>query len=115
MARQRVHDDPCDSQVTDDLYDTDSSFSAVRDADANDFLDVDEDVSSQESDMTDIEDFSDNNFNVADQVHLFAGNVHPPEYYQKALQEFNKSAFDGGNYSPGSTVLLDVIEKQWRT
>ncbi|CAJ2508763.1 Uu.00g137890.m01.CDS01 [Anthostomella pinea] len=115
MARQRVHNEPCDSQVTDDLYDTDASFSAVGDVDADNFLDVDEDVSSPESDVTDVEDFTDDDFNVADQVHLFAGNVHPPEYYQRALREFNKSAFDSGNYSPGSTVLLDAIEKQWRT
>ncbi|CAJ2504601.1 Uu.00g119950.m01.CDS01 [Anthostomella pinea] len=81
MARQCVHDDPCDSQVIDDLYNIDASFSAVGDVDADDFLDVDEDVSSPESDVTDVEDFSDDDSNVADQVHLFAGNVHPPEYY----------------------------------
>ncbi|CAJ2508308.1 Uu.00g094940.m01.CDS01 [Anthostomella pinea] len=115
MARQRVPNDPCNSQVTDDLYETDASFSAVGDADADDLLDVDEDVSSPESDVTDVEDFSDDNSNVADQVHLFEGNVHPPKYYQKALREFNESAFDSGNYSLGSTVLLDAIEKQWRT
>ncbi|CAJ2505656.1 Uu.00g130500.m01.CDS01 [Anthostomella pinea] len=115
MARQRVHDDPCNSQVIDNLYDTDASFFAVRDADTDNLLDIDEDVSSSESGATDLEDFSDNDSNITDQVHLFVGNVHPLDYYQKALREFNESASNGGDYSPGSTVLLDVIEKQWRT
>ncbi|CAJ2505605.1 Uu.00g129990.m01.CDS01 [Anthostomella pinea] len=115
MARQRVHDDPCDSQLTDDLYDIDASFSAGRDADADDLFDIDEDVSSPESGATESEDFSDDNSYVTDQVHLFAGNVHPPDYYQKALREFNESAFNSRDYSPGSIVLLDAIKKQWRT
>ncbi|CAJ2507922.1 Uu.00g091080.m01.CDS01 [Anthostomella pinea] len=115
MTRQRIHDDPYDSRVIDDLYDTDASFSAVGDADADDFLDVYEDVSSPESDVMDVEDFSDDDSNVADQVYLFAGNVHLLEYYQKALREFKESAFNVGDYSPGSTIQLNSIKKQWRT
>ncbi|CAJ2507556.1 Uu.00g087420.m01.CDS01 [Anthostomella pinea] len=112
MARQRVHNDPCDSQVTDNLYGTVASFSAVGDADADDFLDVDGDASSPKSDVTDVKDFSNDNSNVADQVHLFVGNVHPPEYYQRALQEFKESAYNVRDYSPGSTIQLDTIKKQ---
>ncbi|CAJ2502488.1 Uu.00g098820.m01.CDS01 [Anthostomella pinea] len=57
-------------ELTHDLYDTDASFSAIGDADADDFLNVDEDISSLESDVTDLEDFSDDDFNVTDQVYL---------------------------------------------
>ncbi|KAH9903876.1 C2H2 finger domain protein [Xylariomycetidae sp. FL2044] len=106
MSRQRFYDDP---------YHSDASCPPNGDADADDLFDIDKDVSGLESDATDVEDFNDEGFDVEDQVHLFAGNVHPPEYYQKALLEFNESAFDGGDYSPGSTVLLDAIDKQWRT
>ncbi|CAJ2501472.1 Uu.00g043250.m01.CDS01 [Anthostomella pinea] len=112
MARQRVSDDPYGSQVTDDLYNTDASFSAVEDADADDLLDVDEDVSSQESNATDVEDFSNDNSNIADQVHLFVRNLHPLEYYKRALLEFKKSAFNSGDYSSESTIQFDAIKKQ---
>lgn len=46
-------------------------------------------------------------------MQLFEGNLHPREYYLKGLEEFNDAAFDGEDYSPGSTVLLVGVEELW--
>ncbi|MEI9913833.1 MAG: hypothetical protein WDN66_02400 [Candidatus Saccharibacteria bacterium] len=51
--------------------------------------------------------------NIEDAAQLFEGNLHPPEYYRRAIKEFNEAAFDNEDYSPGSTVLLDGIEELW--
>lgn len=50
---------------------------------------------------------------IDDQVQLFSGNVHPPQYYRRAVEEFNESAYDSQHYSPGSTLLLDATEERW--
>lgn len=47
-----------------------------------------------------------------DQLPLFGGNAHPPEYYRRAIEEFNESDFEGEDYSPGTTMLIDAIEEQ---
>ena len=49
---------------------------------------------------------------VDDEASLLAGNKHPPEYYLKSLQQFDDSAFTSEDYSPGTTLLLDGVEKQ---
>ena len=50
---------------------------------------------------------------VDDEASLVAGNKHPPEYYLKSLQQFDDSAFTREDYSPGTALLLDGVEKQW--
>ncbi|KAK7229589.1 hypothetical protein V2G26_001759 [Clonostachys chloroleuca] len=49
-----------------------------------------------------------------DAINLFGGNMHPPEYYQNAVKDFDESHYDGQDYSPGSDVLLDAIEDTWK-
>ena len=76
-------------------YDSDASFS-LDEEDSN-FFDVSDDEGScLETDATDIEDLGidvDADVDLEDQIQLFSGNVHPPEYYRRAVQELNKSAF----------------------
>ena len=35
--------------------------------------------------------------NLEDPIQLSSGDVHPPEYYRRAVQELNESAFDKQN------------------
>jgi hypothetical protein len=82
-------------------------------------VDITEDKCGSDTDATSIEDpdISDANLDdeadVKDQTALFSGNVHPPEYYQQAVEEFNESALDCEEYSPRTTTLLSAIEEQW--
>ncbi len=48
-----------------------------------------------------------------DQVHLFGGNIHPPEYYQQAIRNFNEAEYESEDYSDGTTLLMDTIEAHW--
>ena len=65
-------------------------------------------------DATSIEAFDlDQEADVEDQLPLFGGNAHSPEYYRRAIEEFNESDFEGEDYSPGTTMLIDAIEEQW--
>lgn len=47
-----------------------------------------------------------------DQIQLFSRNVHSLKYYQQTVKKFNKSAFNFKNYSSGSNLLLNAVEKQ---
>lgn len=46
-------------------------------------------------------------------MQLFGGNIHPPDYYLRALDEFNYEVYASQDYSPGSMLLLDAIEQRW--
>ncbi|KAI1839461.1 hypothetical protein JX266_014328 [Neoarthrinium moseri] len=48
-----------------------------------------------------------------EEAETFGGNTHPPEYYRKAIEDFDEAEYDGGNYSEGSLLLLKAIEEQW--
>ncbi|KAI0410839.1 C2H2 finger domain protein [Xylaria grammica] len=82
-----------------DLFDVEPDQDAASETDLRD----DEDEGGDEGDDVDIE----------DQARLWGNNKHPSEYYIKALEEFDESAFDDQDYSPGSTVLLDGVENGW--
>ncbi|OLN96207.1 hypothetical protein CCHL11_07536 [Colletotrichum chlorophyti] len=79
LPRQRRHAD---------AYDSDDSFSPSDDdisednSNANkDVFDVTEDKGGSDTDATDVEDLKENaELNVDDQIKLFNGNLHPPEY-----------------------------------
>ena len=77
-------------------------------------MDEDE-YSSLETDVTDVEDLGlddeDVNIDVEDQILLFDRIVHPPEYYQNGVEEFNENAFEGEDYNPGSMILLNAVEE----
>ena len=102
----------------DEADDSDASFSAGED---DNLFDVDESERGWDTDATDPEDLNiddadvDADIDVEDQVQLFGGNVHPPEYYRRAVEEFNESAFDCEDYSSGTTLLLDAVEEQWHS
>ncbi|RWA03585.1 hypothetical protein EKO27_g11521 [Xylaria grammica] len=116
--------------ATSDAGDSDASFSPEDE----DLSDIDEELSSKDddslfdvegdrgpvTDATDTEDlFCDEadvgaEFDVEDQIQLFGGNVHPPEYYRQAVLNLNTSEFDSEDYSPGTTLLLDSVEENWR-
>ena len=74
-----------------------------------------------DTDLTDAEDYGDDNASedhgcdkdVEDKAVLFAGNKYSAEYYIKALEEFDESAFEAQDYCEGTTLLLDRIEEQW--
>ncbi|KAH0593457.1 hypothetical protein MHUMG1_08915 [Metarhizium humberi] len=102
MARHRRSPDADDSE---------SSFSPEIES----CFDVDEvDLSGDETDGTDLDVQDNDNLDVEDQIQLFGGNIHPPEYYRLGIEQFNESSFGGEDYSHGSTVLLDAIEVQWQ-
>ncbi len=50
---------------------------------------------------------------VEDQLKLFEGNTHPPEYYRQAVVTFNASDYESEDYALGTTRYLDGIEEQW--
>jgi hypothetical protein len=49
--------------------------------------------------------------NAKDLAKLFADNKHPPEYYIQELKTFNKTIYTQEDYRPGTTLLLDRVEK----
>ncbi|KAF5127866.1 hypothetical protein E5D57_008800 [Metarhizium anisopliae] len=111
MARRRQSlvdvgnsDDP---YMSEDIYkvfesdepkgDSDTDVSSVEDVDLD--CDLDGDLG------TDID--------VEDQIQLSGGIVHPPEYYQRGLEEFIEGKFDSEDYKEGTEVPLNALEEQW--
>ena len=83
----------------------------------NEVFDVNELEGDLVSEATSVEDLNidddpDLEIDFKDQIQLFDGNVHPLEYYQQVIKEFNESAFDSKDYSKGSEKLLDAVEQQ---
>jgi hypothetical protein len=89
------------------------------DEDGSDVFDIADDDCGSDTDATSIDDLEiddadiDGEADIEDQIALFGGNVHPPEYYRQAVEAFNESTFDSEDYSGGTTVLLDAVEEQW--
>ena len=81
--------------------------------DNNEVFDVEADNNKYKTGLSDINNFDPNNIDVKDTAKLFKGNLYPPEYYIRGIHEFKESAFNGKNYSTGSTVLLNGIEDLW--
>jgi hypothetical protein len=99
------------------LADPDDSDASVSPEDYEVF-DGDEFEYDSDTDATSVEDFDfeddlDAEIDLEDQIQLFGGNAHPPEYYRQAVEEFNASALRSGGYSEGSKKLLDAAEQQW--
>ena len=45
---------------------------------------------------------------------LYKGNLNPPEYYRQALDPWDgRNPYAEVDYSDGSTILLDSVEKKW--
>jgi hypothetical protein len=96
----------------------DDSDVSSADEDGSDVFDIVKDESGSDTDATSIDDPDidnadvDDKADVEDQIALFGGNVHPPEYYRQAVEEFNESAFDCEDYRPRTTSLLDAVKEQ---
>lgn len=97
--------------------DSDASF--VQESD-DDFSDIVDEPSDHDTELTDVDDLSTHkpddleaDVDLEDQVQLFEGNLHPPEHYRQALEEFNEEAYEGQDYSPGTILLLDATEERW--
>ncbi|KAI0837724.1 C2H2 finger domain protein [Hypoxylon sp. FL0890] len=82
-------DEVFDVDKADDVYNTDTSIGELDETDGLIELDVE------------------------DQLNLFEGNTHSPEYYRRAVETFNASDYESEDYALGTTRYLDGIEEQW--
>ncbi|CCF42280.1 C2H2 finger domain-containing protein [Colletotrichum higginsianum] len=111
--RQRCHVDASNSD--DSLSPSDDDISDGTSNANEDVFDVNEDEDGPSTDATDIEDLDkEAELDVEDQIMLFGGNLHPPDYWRRAVEEMNESEFEGQDYSPSTMALLDNVEEQWR-
>ena len=67
-----------------------------------------------DTDLTDVNEFADNNNeNNKDEAWLFPNEDYPPEYYLQQLEIFNEKEYAKEDYKDSSTRLLNRIEDQW--
>jgi hypothetical protein len=59
-----------------------------------------------EPDITDPDDLGVNDVDVDDQLLLFDGNAHPPEYYRNGIENFNEVDIENGDYALGPRNYL---------
>lgn len=99
-------------------YDSDSSYNPDDDTDFGEVFD--EAPSDNETEATDPDesvsdcDFDGIDVDAEDQAQLFGGNLHPPEYYIQAIEEFNEGEYDVQDYSDNTLRLLNASEDDWR-
>lgn len=100
----------------DNADDSDASYAPHDD---DDLSDIDEPLD-HKIDLTDADGLSphdteelDSDLDLEDQVQLFGGNAHPPDYYLRALDEFSHEVYASQDYSAGSVLLLDAMEQRW--
>lgn len=48
-----------------------------------------------------------------DDEELFDGNVHPPEYYRRDMQDLDERAYLKKNYAEGILEMVNRVERQW--
>ena len=89
------------STVEEDVFDAEQADAAGYETDLTD------------ADDGDTEDEDEGDDDTEDAAALLGRNAHPPEYYIRALEAFDESAFDAQDYAPTSTLLLDRVEEQW--
>ncbi|KAK2042052.1 hypothetical protein LZ31DRAFT_624529 [Colletotrichum somersetense] len=104
--RQRCH---VDASNSDDSFSPSDDDISDDTSNANeDVFDVNEDKDGLSTDATDVKDLDEEaELNVEDQIMLFGGNLYPPDYWRRAVEEMNESEFKGQDYSPLTTALLD--------
>ena len=95
-------------------FDADGSDASFSPEDDSCFDEDEADLSGDETEATEFNAQGNDNLDIDDEIKLFGGNIHPPEYYRRGIEEFNENSFVGEDYSPGSTKLLDAIEMQWQ-
>ncbi|KAJ3554367.1 hypothetical protein NPX13_g10631 [Xylaria arbuscula] len=100
------------------MYDLDASLSPSDDDnvfDANEYL-SDNSTEATVSDEDDLDldsDCGDEDFNIDDQVALYGGNVHPPEYYRQGiLKPAQRDLYE--RYAPKTRSRIREVEAQWK-
>ncbi|KAK7937416.1 uncharacterized protein PG986_014284 [Apiospora aurea] len=86
--------------VHDSEEDAHSTATSVKDIDIADIDDGDVDDADAELD-------------IEDQIQLFGGNLHPPEYYIESMEMFNQDDYESEDYKEGTTRLINSVEEQW--
>ncbi|KAK7927845.1 hypothetical protein PG985_004843 [Apiospora marii] len=89
--------------VSDSEADTHSSATSVKDLD----------LAGIDDPGVDDADDADAEIDVEDQIQLFGGNLHPPEYYLQSMEVFNQDDYESEDYKEGTTRLIDSVEEQW--
>jgi hypothetical protein len=104
----------------DNVHDSDASFSPSED---DELFDIDDNHGDKFTEATELDmddftpddsdsDLSGENFDIDDQVPLYRGNVHPPEYYSRAIEEpAQRDPY--ARYAPGTKLRLIEVENQW--
>ncbi|KAI1157437.1 C2H2 finger domain-containing protein [Nemania serpens] len=100
------------------MYDSDASLSPSGHGNMFDINGDQRDNSTEatESDEDDLDldsNCGDENFDVDNQVALYGGNVHPPEYYQQGiLKPAQRDRYE--RYAPKSRLRIREVEAQWK-
>ena len=132
---ESVYSDTSSSPSDDDnLFDIDQTqtqwdrFTEATDLDQDDLdLCEDSDLGGEDADLSgedsdpgdegsesgDEDSFDVKDFNVDDQVTLYNGNVHPPEYYRQAIQEPTQRD-PYARYAKKTRPTLRDLEEQWK-
>lgn len=94
-----------------DAYDSNDLFSPE-----STLFDSTGDILDAETAATKIDSFNevDCQVDVEDLPNLLCGAAHPPEYYRQIAKDINDIDFDKQDYSPGTEILLNVVESHWR-
>ncbi|KAI3326690.1 C2H2 finger domain protein [Xylariaceae sp. AK1471] len=99
------------------MYDSDATLSPGDDDNVFDteYLN-DNSTEATESDEDDLDldsDCGNEDFDVDDQVALYGGNVHPPEYYRQGiLNPAQRDLYD--RYAPKTRLRIREVEAQWK-
>lgn len=74
-------------------------------------------TSVKDIDIADVDDGNvddaDAELDIEDQIQLFGGNLHPPEYYIESMEVFNQDDYESEDYKEGTTRLINSVEEQW--
>jgi hypothetical protein len=111
----------------DDIYSSDDSVESDCFSEIDGSTQVDDSGftydAAYESDLTEYSDDNDDDDNDEDEdgddeeqndlAQLLADNEHSPEYYIRQIKEFDEVKDTEENYSDGTVIQLDRIEKQW--
>ena len=96
-------------QSEDPAYD--STEATELDPDDLDLDDEGSDLGDKESDLGDDPNLGVEDFDIDDQVPLYGGNVHPPEYYRQIKEPAQREKY--ARYSKKTRPRLIEVEDQW--
>ena len=93
--------------------DPDASYSEGDASDVDEVFDVE--GGGYATERTDPEDDCDEEleYDVEDQIRLFAGNTLPPEYFRQGMQDFNEEELAGKDHAPSTQLLMEGVKELW--